>query len=213
MNPEVPMSDENDTNRLTEDDGSLVGDALLRAVRRDMLGLFKALNHKVEALDAKIEALGQRVEALDAKVEALDQRVEALDQKVEALDQKVEALDQKVEALDQRVEALDQRVEALDQRVEALDQKVEARLRDTTPMWEVVVSRLDTIVAEQESQGRRLDAIEVKLGRFDAIEGELRQLRSRIERMIGELSRDVVGLRADQHDIEDRLEKLEKPPA
>jgi hypothetical protein len=111
------MSDENDTDRLTEDDGSLVGDALLHAVRRDMRGLFGL-----------------------------------------------------VKGLDQKVEALDAKVEALDQRVEALDAKVEARLRDTTPMWEVVVSRLDTIVAEQASQGRRLDVIET----------ELRQLRRRI---------------------------------
>jgi len=175
MNPEVPMSDENDTNRLTEDDGSLRGDALLHAVRRDMLGLFKALNHKVEALDAKVEALGQRVEALDNKVEALDAKLGALDAKVGALDEKVGAL----------------------------DEKVEARLRNTTPMWEVVVSRLDTIVAEQANQGRRLDVIET----------ELRHLRRRIEGMIAELSRDVVEVRAAQHDFEGRLEKLEKPPA
>jgi TolA-binding protein len=136
MNPEVPMSDENDTDRLTEDDGSLAGDALLHAVRRDMQGLFGL-------------------------------------------------------------------VKGLDQKVEALDAKVEARLRDTTPMWEVVVSRLDTIVAEQASQGKRLDVIET----------ELRQLRRRIEGMIAELSRDVVEVRAAQHDSEGRLEKLEKPPA
>lgn len=129
------MSDERDTNRLTED-GLLAGDALLHAVRRDVQGLFGL-------------------------------------------------------------------VKALDQRVEALDAKVEARLRDTTPMWEKVVSRLDTIMAEQASQGRRLDSIET----------ELRQLRRRTEGMIAELSRDVVEVRAAQHDFEGRLEKLEKPPA
>jgi hypothetical protein len=59
----------------------------------------------------------------------------------------------------------------------------------------------------------RLDAIEGKLGRLDVIEGEIRQLRGRNERMIGELSRDVVEVRAGQHDLEDRLEKLEKTPA
>jgi hypothetical protein len=31
--------------------------------------------------------------------------------------------------------------------------------------------------------------------------------------MIAELSRDVVEVRAAQHDFEGRLEKLEKPPA
>ena len=147
------MSDENITNRLTEDDGSLAGDALLHAVRRDVKGLFGL--------------------------------------------------------------------------VKALDEKVDARLRDTTPMWEVAVSRLDTIIAEQQSQGgrldaieteqrrqgARLDAIEIKLERFDAIDTELRHLRRRIERTIGQLSTDVVGYRVDQHDLEDRLEKLEKTPA
>ena len=162
---------ENDTNRLTENDGSLAGDALLHAVRRDMLGLFKALDQKVEALDHKVEALDGRVEALDAKVEA--------------------------------------------------------RLRDTTPMWEVVVARLDTVIAVQENQGRRLDAIETeqrrqgarldaiegKLGRLDLIEGEIRQLRRRNEAMIGQLSHDIIEVRAAQHDLEGQFEKLEKTPA
>ena len=77
-------------------------------------------------------------------------------------------------------------VEALDAKVATLDAKVEARLRDTAPMWELVISRLDTIAAEQASQGRRLDVIET----------ELRRLRRRIEGMIAELSRDVVEVRS-----------------
>ena len=123
-------------------------------------------------------------------------------------------------AMRQDMQGLFGLVKALNEKVEALDAKVEARLRDTTPMWEVVVARLDTLVAEQENHGRRLDAIEGrldaiegKLGRLDVIEGEIRQLRGRNERMIGELSRDVVEVRAAQHDLEGRLEKLEKTPA
>jgi len=139
-------------------------------------------------------------------------------------------------------------VQRLDQKVEGLDAKVDARLRDTTPMWEVVVSRLDIIIAGQESHGRRLDsiegrfdviegrldaieaeqrnqgarldaiesrldAIEIKLERFDAIDRELRHLGRRIERTIAELSGDFVKFRVDQHDLEDRVEKLEKTPA
>ena len=118
--------------------------------------------------------------------------------------------------------------------IEALDAKVEARLRDTTPMWEVVVSRLDTIIAEQANQGRRLDEIERRLdgieGRLKAVETrverieikvdsleqvgtEVRQLRRRIEGMTDVLSRDVVEVRAAQRDLEVRVEKLEKPTA
>ena len=132
------------------------------------------------------------------------------------------------------VQRLDRKVQGLDAKVQALDAKVDARLRDTTPMWEVVVSRLDIIIAGQESHGRRLDAIEaeqrsqgarldavesrldaieVKLERFDAIDRELRHLGRRIERTIAELSGDFVKFRVDQHDLEDRVEKLEKTPA
>ncbi|PYT10316.1 MAG: hypothetical protein DMF60_00470, partial [Acidobacteria bacterium] len=60
------MSDDNDTLRLSGDDGSLAGDALLHAVRQDMQGLFglvKGLDQKVEAVDAKVEALDAKVEA------------------------------------------------------------------------------------------------------------------------------------------------------
>lgn len=106
------------------------------------------------------------------------------------------------------IEALDSKVDGLDAKFEGLDGKVEARLRDTTPMWEVVVSRLDAIVAEQANQGTRLGAIDRRL---DAVETEVRHLRRRIEGMIAELSRDVVEVRAAQHDLEDRLEKVEKP--
>jgi chromosome segregation ATPase len=132
------------------------------------------------------------------------------------------------------VQRLDRKVQGLDAKVQALDAKVDARLRDTTPMWEVVVSRLDIIIAGQESHGRRLDAIEaeqhkqgarldtiesrldaieIKLERFDAIDRELRHLGRRIERTIAELSGDFVKFRVDQHDLEDRVEKLEKTPA
>jgi len=186
------MSDDQDTKRFGKDDESLAGDALLHAVRQDLRELFGALDQKVESFDAKIQGLDQRVEGLDAKVDA--------------------------------------------------------RLRDTTPMWEVVVSRLDIIVAGQESQagrldaieteqrnqgarldaieteqrnqgarldaiGSRLDAIEIKLERFDSIDRELRHLGRRIERTIAELSGDFVKFRVDQHDLEDRVEKLEKTPA
>lgn len=115
-------------------------------------------------------------------------------------------------------------VKGLDGKVEALDEKVDARLHDTVPLWEGVVSRLDAIATEQERQGKRLDAIEVEQGtqgarldviegRLDSIDRELRHLGRRIDRAVAELSGEVVKSRMDQHDLEDRVEKLEKTPA
>lgn len=111
--------------------------------------------------------------------------------------------------------------------VRSLDAKVDARLHDTRPMWETVLARFDTVDeqlkgqgaelksqgAELKSHGTRLDAIEKKLERFDDIEAELRRLRRKIERMVGELSHNVIEMRVDQQDLEDRIEKLEETPA
>lgn len=118
--------------------------------------------------------------------------------------------------------------------VRSLDAKVDARLHDTRPMWETVFARFDTVDeqlksqgaelksqgaelksqgAELKSHGTRLDAIEKKLERFDDIEAELRRLRRKIERMVGELSHNVLDMRVDQQDLEDRIEKLEETPA
>ena len=118
--------------------------------------------------------------------------------------------------------------------VRSLDAKVDARLHDTRPMWETAIARFDGIEeqlksqgtelksqgaelksqgAELKSHGTRLDAIEKKLERFDVIEAELRRLRRKIERMVGELSHNVIEMRIDQQDLEDRIEKLEETPA
>ena len=140
------MSGEDDTKKLSDDDGPLSGDDLLHAVRLDMNGLFEL--------------------------------------------------------------------------VRSLDAKVDARMHDTRPMWEAVLARFDTIEEQLKSQGAelmshgtRLDAIEKKLERFDVIEAEIRRLRRKIERMVGELSHNVIEMRVDQQDLEERIEKLEETPA
>jgi chromosome segregation ATPase len=125
--------------------------------------------------------------------------------------------------------------------VRSLDAKIDARLHDTRPMWETAIARLDGIEEQLKSQGAeltsqgteltsqgaelksqgvelkshgtRLDAIEKRLERFDVIEAELRRLRRKIERMVGELSHNVIEMRVDQQDLEDRIEKLEETPA
>jgi chromosome segregation ATPase len=117
--------------------------------------------------------------------------------------------------------------------VRSLDAKIDARLHDTRPMWETAIARLDGIEellksqgaelksqgaelksqgAELKSHGARLDAIEKKLERFDEIEAEIRRLRRKIERVVGELSHNVIDMRVDQQDLEERIEKLEETP-
>jgi hypothetical protein len=48
-------------------------------------------------------------------------------------------------SLDSRFTSVEGRVASLELKVDALDEKVDARLRDTRPIWESVLSRLETI--------------------------------------------------------------------
>ena len=93
--------------------------------------------------------------------------------------------------------------------VRSLDAKVDARLHDTRPMWETVLARFDTVDEQLKSQGAELKSHGARL---DVIEAELRRLRRKIERMVGELSHNVLDMRVDQQDLEDRIEKLEETP-
>ena len=56
---------------------------------------------------------------------------------------------------------INQRLNGLEVRLTRLEEKVEARLQDTRPIWEAVLSRLD-------SMETRLDSIEARLEKMDA---------------------------------------------
>jgi DNA repair ATPase RecN len=187
--PEVHMSEDKDTKRFGENAETLAGDALLHAVRRDMLALFKGLDHKLQSGDARVKALDEKVDARLHDTVPLWEGVVA------------------------RLDAIGAEQESQGKRLAEIEGCVVSRL-------DAIEERLDAIDTEQRKQGSRLDAIEgrldaieIKLERFDAIDTELRHLSRRIERTITELSGDVVKYRMDQHDLEDRLEKLEKTPA
>jgi len=86
--------------------------------------------------------------------------------------------------LDARLDNLDARLDNLDGRLTTLEEKVDARLRETRPIWEAVLSRLDSL------------------------EGEVKSLN----RQVRVLHDDVLRVRVDQEDLRERISKLESEP-
>ena len=80
------------------------------------------------------------------------------------------------------------RLDSIDARFTTLEDKVDRRLQETRPIWEQVLSRLDSL------------------------ESEVRTGFRRIERHVGLLVEDVLKVRADQRDLENRLDRLEPRP-
>jgi DNA repair exonuclease SbcCD ATPase subunit len=87
-----------------------------------------------------------------------------------------------------RFDALDVRFNEIDSRLTTLEDKVDRRLKETRPIWEQVLSRLDKVEE-----------------RLSAVDDSLRN----VGRKFDVVAKDLIEVRADQRYLENRLDKLE----
>jgi len=102
---------------------------------------------------------------------------------------------------------LNRRFDSLEVRLTNLEEKVDARLRDTRPIWESVLSRLDSIEARLDRIEGRLDSVETRL---DSVETRLDRIEARLDKMDAKfdvVAREWFDLRADVDMLKSR------PPA
>ena len=81
------------------------------------------------------------------------------------------------------------RLDSIDTRLTKIEDKVDQRLKETRPIWERVLTKLESFETEMRNGFRKL------------------------ERQVGLLAEDVMIVRADQRDLEKRLTKIEAEPA
>ena len=99
------------------------------------------------------------------------------------------------DSVDSGLATLDTRLTTFDTRLTTLEEKVDRRLQETRPIWEQVLTRLDSL--------------DIRMG---SLESEMRSGFRKLERQMGELAKDVIIVRADQRDLEKRMDKLESEP-
>ena len=105
-----------------------------------------------------------------------------------------------------RLDSIDSRLDNLETRLSTLEDKVDRRLQETRPIWERVLVRLDGV----EGQLVSFDARMVSFGkRLDDFGSELRSSLRRFDRQVEHLAKDVLEVRADQRELEDRMDRLE----
>ena len=123
-----------------------------------------------------------------------------------------ERFDEVISLLRKLAEGLD-RVEARqtehDKRLFELEAKVEARLYDTRPIWEQVLSRLTALEERQQRMEERQQEMEQRLESIDRrvrwLYDEFKDLKVRLKPVFS----DVVKLLNDRDDFEERILKLE----
>jgi len=79
----------------------------------------------------------------------------------------------------------------------------EQKAGETQPMLETILERIESLRAEMRAGFEQVNQ------KIDSVEKTIRAL----ERRIDTLSSDVVKVRADQRDIEDRVDKIERKPS
>jgi len=108
-----------------------------------------------------------------------------------------------------RLESLENKVDALDGRLTALEEKVDSRLRETRPIWEAVLTRLDGVENRLGGVENRLGGVENRLGgvesRLEGVEKEVKEMRLGVTL----LHEDNLPIRVAQRELRDRVEKLE----
>ncbi|HTG16501.1 MAG TPA: hypothetical protein VK747_14730 [Blastocatellia bacterium] len=123
-----------------------------------------------------------------------------------------ERFDEVISLLRTLAEGLD-RVEALQteygKRLSELEAKVEARLYDTRPIWEQVLSKLTAFEERQQRTEERQQQMEQRLESIDRrvrwLYDEFKDLKVRLKPVFS----DVVKLLNDRDDFEERILKLE----
>jgi archaellum component FlaC len=95
----------------------------------------------------------------------------------------------------------------LNNRLTSLEEKVDARLRETRPIWEAVLSRLENVETRLDGMNTRLEGMDARLGRMetrlDNVEARLKKVETKFEVVADEL----LDVRSDVRELQKR------PPA
>ncbi|HLG17104.1 MAG TPA: hypothetical protein VJH03_21780 [Blastocatellia bacterium] len=113
-----------------------------------------------------------------------------------------DALDARLDGFDARLDGFGARLDDFNERLRVLEVQAEQRGLDTKPIWERALAEI------LELRGLLMD-LAARVGELaDGLTGVKKQL-SNVERKLDVLSRDIIQVRADQVDLDRRVERLE----
>ena len=90
---------------------------------------------------------------------------------------------------------INQRLGGVENRLTVVEEKVDTRLRETRPIWEAVLARLDSMETRLNSMDTRLERVEDK---FDVVAGQWLDVRTDIGRLKKRLPPPEVALTPDE---------------
>src|SRR5438270_798254 len=108
--------------------------------------------------------------------------------RLDSMSTRLDSIDSRLGNMESRLSTVENRLSNVEGRLSALEDKVDRRLQETRPIWEQVLTRLDSLEIEMRTGFRRFG------------------------RQVGQLAKDVMEVRADQNDLDRRMDQLETKP-
>ena len=93
----------------------------------------------------------------------------------------------------------------INNRLTALEDKVDSRLRETRPIWEAVLSRLDVMDTRLDGMDARFNGMDTRL---DGMDGRLERMETRLERIDDKfevVAEELLDMRAEVKRVKKRL--------
>ena len=106
----------------------------------------KALEVRIDGLEARIDRLEARIDGLEAKIDRLDARIDGVEAKIDRLDARIDGVEAKIDRLDARIDGVEAKIDRLDARIDGVEAKID---------------RLDARIDGVEA---RIDGVDVKIG-------------------------------------------------
>jgi len=122
-------------------------------------------------------------------------RLDSIDARLDSMDLRLNSMETRLDSMDVRLNSMDVRLDSMDARLTSLEEKVDRRLQETRPIWEQVLVRLDAVEAE-----------------LSETRAEIKSGLRRVERQIDILNHNILDLRTDVDELDERVTKLESEP-
>ncbi len=109
----------------------------------------------------------------------------------------------RLDSIDGRLDSVDNRLNGIDNRLE----KLEERAYDTKPIWENALKEIADTRIEMREGFERVHT------EFEKVHSEIETGSRRVERKIDILNQNILNVRADQRELEERIDKIDSQPA
>ena len=144
---------------------------------------------------ARFDAIDSRFDSMEAWQNSMDSRLDSMDSRLDSMDSRFDSVDARLERLEENDIKTNAQFNAINTRLDRLEINAERYAKDTKPIWERALSEIVDV--------------NHKVGVLQQTVTLIQKDIMLVNRKLDVLNKDVLHVRAQQSDNEERLNRLE----